>query len=840
MWFFVQLRIWLSLAFLTGLVIAYPPNRTAGVWMLVTAVLCGGIWRLARQRWVWAAGFLLAFGFGVAYMWAVETTNRSAIADELSPPQTSYAVQVQGKLLTAPQVDGDRARFVLQVQELIWRGETKAVRENVQVTLRLRSESEVPAVLGWRPGDRLALPLRLTVPDGARNPGAFDYRRYLHEHRIHWLGEGRGLANTVWEPAGSFLGLVHNGRQRLAQVLDELYDGPTADFLKGLLLGQREALPLELENAFTSLGMAHILAISGGHVAIVVALVWLVLQLFGVPRERAVIWLLFLLPVYAVMTGMQVPVIRATIMAAMALWALRLARPTDHVQFLFMTASLMAIWNPYWLFQVSFQLSFLITFGLILWTNHLTETWRQWPVLRRWWPPLVSLLALNVVAQIVSFPLIVAYFHEYSLLSTLANLTLVSVLSFIVLPLGYGTLLLGWVHPGAAFVLAQLNQRWCEWTLSVATRMAEWKTFVTTWPTPSLFWIVVYYVLWAWWMARLRPASPLPAVGERQMAHRLRRWPLDRWTFGCFFVRLRHVSPLFILLLVAGWLWIGYLPHATWERGVRVTFLDVGQGDAVVVETPRQVWLVDGGGRLAWEQEAWRQREDPFDVGEDIVLPYLKHRGIRRVDGMVLTHGDADHVQGLVAVARQLSVRMALVNGGSSTPVQEDVLKVLRAKGVPVYRAVAGQKWSTEKGILWEVLHPPAGTVANDNRHSVVLRLRVYGRDVLLTGDLDVPGEMDLLNSGRIGPAAVLKVAHHGSDTSTSEAWLSAVQPTLAVISVGKNNMYGHPSPAVLERLAAADVPVLRTDRHGAVTLRFFPDGQWHVWTQKYDRSEAM
>src|SRR5690606_23306347 len=120
---------------------------------------------------------------------------------------------------------------------------------------------------------------------------------------------------------------------------------------------------------------------------------------------------------------------------------------------------------------------------LILWTNHLTETWRQWPVLRRWWPPLVSLLALNVVAQIVSFSLIVAYFHEYSLLSTLTNLTLVSVLSFIVLPLGYGTLLLGWVHPGAAFVLAQLNQRWCEWTLSVATRMAEWKTFVTTWPT---------------------------------------------------------------------------------------------------------------------------------------------------------------------------------------------------------------------------------------------------------------------------------------------------------------------------------------------------------------------
>jgi len=833
-WLFVQLRIWFVLAFLAGIVLAYPAVRTAEVWCLVTAVVCAGIWVLAQRRWVWAVCFVLAFGCGVAYMAGVEATNRSAIANVLSSPQTAYPVQVRGTVATAPQVDGDRVRFVLLVQALSWRGETAAVQEKVQVTLRLVKEPEVVAVSRWRPGDVLTMPLTLTMPDGARNPGAFDYRRYLHEQRIHWLGEGRGLAAIKWERKDSWQGLVHDGRQRLARVLDELYDGPTADFLKGLLLGQREAVPPPLEEAFSSLGIAHILAISGGHVAIVAALAFFVFQLIGVTRERAIVWLLLLLPAYAVMTGMQVPVIRAVIMAAMALWALLRKRQAEHVQALFLTAGLMALWNPYWLFQASFQLSFLITFGLILWTDRLSQAMQQWltvqkwPLLRRWWPPLMALLSLTVVAQLVSFPLIIAYFHEYSLLSTVANLTLVTALSFIVLPLGYATLLLGAVHPGAAYALAQLNQHGCDWLLSAASRMAEWRWFVTTWPTPSLIWMVVYYGLWAWWVAFLPPRSSLPPVGERHGRTWTIRWPL----FEAAGLRLRKAAPALLMLLLAAWVAIGYLPHAVWERGARVTFLDVGQGDAIVVETPREVWLIDGGGRLLWEREAWRQREDAFDVGEDVVLPYLLHRGIRKIDGLVLTHGDADHVQGLVAIARRLPVGMALVNGGPSTPVQEEVLAALRERGVPVYRAVAGLRWSTEKSIQWEVLHPPAGPVINDNRHSVVLRLAVYGRELLFTGDLDVQGEMELVAAGRVRPADVLKVAHHGSDTSTSEVWLSAVRPALAVISVGKNNIYGHPAKPVLERLDTAGVVVLRTDRDGAVTLRFFPDGRWHVKTE--------
>jgi len=824
----VQLRIWLSLAFLTGLVIAYPPNRTWSVWCLVTVVLCVSLWTLSKTRWTWALGFLLAFGAGLLYMGWVEGMNRSAIAELLpTEKQASFTVDTRGTLITAPHIDGDRVRFVFLVQELTWQGKTFAVREKVQVTLRLQTAAEVPPVSRWRPGDQLSMPLRLSVPDGARNPGAFDYRRYLHEQRIHWLGEGRGLSAVSWESSSTVRGMAHDVRQQLARVLDELYTGDTAGLLKGLLLGQRDAVPLPLEEAYSSLGMAHILAISGGHVAIVVALGFFFFQLLGISRERAIGWLLLVLPVYAWMTGLEVPVIRAAVMAAMALWALWLNRPADHVQSLFLTAGWMAIWNPYWLFQASFQLSFFITFGLILWTDRLAQTLQRWLGFKKWWTPFSHLLALNVVAQWVSFPLVIAYFHEYSLLSTVANLTVVSILSLFVIPLGYVTLLLGWIHPGAAYMLAQLNQRCCEWLWALTAQMAEWRFLVTVWPTPSLVWIVVFYVFGAWWMSTLSTASPLPGVESRRARRQTAGW--RKW-FSDF--SLRRVPARLILLFMAGWLWVGYLPHATWERGVRVTFLDVGQGDAVVVETPREVWLIDSGGRMPWQPEPWQQREDMFDVGEDVVLPYLQHRGIRRLDGIVLTHGDADHVQGFLAVVRRLQVRMAIVNGGPSTPVQEEVLALLRERGVPVYRAEAGQRWSTEKGIQWEVLHPSTAPAVNDNRHSVVLRLNAYGREVLLTGDVDVQGEMDILASGRLRPADVLKVAHHGSKTSTSDAWLSAVQPELAVISVGKNNLYGHPSPAVLKRLAASDIPVVRTDRDGAVTLRFYPDGQWQVWTQ--------
>src|SRR5690606_30448611 len=211
------------------------------VWCLVTVVLCVSLWTLSKTRWTWALGFLLAFGAGLLYMGWVEGMNRSAIAELLpTEKQASFTVDTRGTLITAPHIDGDRVRFVFLVQELTWQGKTFAVREKVQVTLRLQTAAEVPPVSRWRPGDQLSMPLRLSVPDGARNPGAFDYRRYLHEQRIHWLGEGRGLSAVSWESSSTVRGMAHDVRQQLARVLDELYTGDTAGLLKGLLLGQRD------------------------------------------------------------------------------------------------------------------------------------------------------------------------------------------------------------------------------------------------------------------------------------------------------------------------------------------------------------------------------------------------------------------------------------------------------------------------------------------------------------------------------------------------------------------------------------------------------------------------
>lgn len=837
-WFFVQERVWLIAGFLAGVAIGYPLVRTMAVWVLITAFIGWVAWMLVRRRAALFLLFLAAFFAGLAYMSWVERTNQSAISSIFQPAEErppagwadlvrpSYQVQVWGEILTSPKVDGDRVRFVLLVRELDWLGKTYRLREKVQITLRLEEQWEQQAAADLKPGHHLALPLTLRSPKTAANPGGFDYRRYLHEQRIHWLGEQTGIrAVQVISSEFSLRSLIFDGQQRLLFVVDKLYDGEVAAFLKGLLVGERDAVAAQQADDFSALGIAHILAISGGHVAIVVALLLTSLQSIGVSRERSIGVTLCFLPVYALLTGMQPPVIRAVIMAALALLALRQHRPYDSLYALGMAALLMTVWDPYLLFQVSFQLSFLITFGIILWTDRLA----QWMAVRPgWWnrPAVRYPLAMTLVAQLASFPLVITYFHEYSLLSTLANLIFVSLLSLIVLPLGYISLLFGLISPGGAFLLAGLNQKLSELVLAGTSQMAQWRLFATTWPTPSLYWIVVYFLLCAWLMALLPQKRWLPPVYEGRLAGRAARRPLH-W---------RQVSPLLVVSLLAGWIVLAYLPHGTWERGVRVTFLDVGQGDAAIVEMPQEVWLIDGGGQLKWEQEAWRERREAFDVGEDVVYPYLQHRGIRKIDVMVLTHGDADHVQGLKAVAERLPVRAVLVNGSPSTPAQAEVLEALRKREVPIYRAHRGLSWKSGEGIEWEVLHPPeTERVENDNRHSIVLRLLAYGHEVLFTGDLDAEGERQLLSQGMLRPVEVLKVAHHGSDTSTTREWLAALRPKLAVISVGEGNRYGHPSPEVLRRLEEAGIPVLRTDRDGAVVLRFFPQGKWQVQVVKGD-----
>ena len=250
-----------------------------------------------------------------------------------------------------------------------------------------------------------------------------------------------------------------------------------------------------------------------------------------------------------------------------------------------------------------------------------------------------------------------------------------------------------------------------------------------------------------------------------------------------------------------------------------MTFLDVGQGDACVVEGPTgKTVVVDGGGHPGTDE---RDGDDP---GTRVVVPFLRYRGISAVDLLVVTHPDDDHAQGLVAVVERLRVRACLDFGHAGTSSAYGRLRErLRRRDIPVIAARRGQRIDLGGGARIEVVHPAAypvsGARSETNNNSVVLRV-VYGRSaVLLTGDAEQEAEADLLASGHTISADLLKIGHHGSRWSTSESFLDRVRPSLAVISCGRENLYNHPHPEVLERLARRGVRVFRTDRQGAVTV---------------------
>jgi competence protein ComEC len=256
-----------------------------------------------------------------------------------------------------------------------------------------------------------------------------------------------------------------------------------------------------------------------------------------------------------------------------------------------------------------------------------------------------------------------------------------------------------------------------------------------------------------------------------------------------------------------------------------VTFLDVGQGDSAVIEAPSgRVVVIDGGGRPGTDERAGA------DPGSRVVVPFLRRRGLSTVDLLVATHPDDDHVQGLIAVASRLNVRSALDSGypDDAAPCQARLRRLLRSRGVPVYRAERGQTLDLGGGARLEVLNPPpggaflAGTRSDTNNASVVLRL-TYGRArILFIGDAEAEAEQAMLDAA--APSAlkadVLKVGHHGSRWSSSAPFLAAIRPSVAVISAGRSNNYNHPHSEVLDRLRAAGVrAVLRTDQAGAIQV---------------------
>jgi competence protein ComEC len=737
-------------------------------------------------------------------------------------PESDSEFVVSGTIIEPVAIDGDRVRFILQsTQE----------GEKIAVSIRLASQDELSEALSWRRGDQVTIKGELTLPPTARNFGQFDYRQYLSYQHIHRMLLVKGLdqaevtTDHSWSRA-SVLAWVDHIRAHSGETISKLYPIDQSGFMSSLLIGLRDRMDEETFGLFSRLGLTHIIAISGLHVAIVIGGWMGLLRFMRVTRETNITSAMILIPIYIIFSGASPSVVRAGIMALIALYAARRRWLKDGLNIVAVTAILMTMWNPFYIYDVSFQLSFAVTAGLIVGV----------PVVVRWinlGPPwLNGTLAVTLVAQAVSFPLTIYYFNQFSLLSGLANLLLVPVFSLIVLPLGYISVILYYIWSPLGSCLASIVSMCNLGSFWFMDRLEALPGLRFIWASPPAAWIAVYIglLLTVFWCSRVMKEVdsilfPVPA--------RLAK-------------RLMVVSMcLGIIWLSTGYGFLGRSGIAT------VSFLDVGQGDSILIRTPsNRVILVDGGGTLNFMKagEEWRLRKDPYEVGKDLLVPLLKKRGIGQIDYLIMTHADMDHIGGLQAVLEEIPVKRVLFNGTLRTnPHTKKIFTTALEQHIPIYPVWDGRELVVDEHTKLDFLYPvvkvgEAGTIPlqdDQNGYSVVFTMDMYDSTFLFTGDMDAAAEREVLarvverNAGgsRIEPIDVLKVAHHGSKTSTSESWLGLWQPKAAVISVGERNMYRHPSPLVIDRLSRHQVFILRTDLHGEVQIKVSKGGlEWRYY----------
>ncbi len=799
-----------ALGWIIGIVIAKELSYPWWIWVGLASLvaLLGGVIYYWWYRYLTITLLMVGVTLAAAHFTWVDKANESLITQVVGEKK-ELTGRIGGRIQSAPVVDGNRLQMIVRVHQLQLGRNTIFPKEDILLQVRILSEEEQQVARQLQRGMQLQFIGKLELPSPARNPGAFDYQAYLYRQGIHWLAkvEGVGKLQVVDGEASHWRAPIDHLRQYLGQRIEEIYPQETAGLMQGMLLGDRGAVPKEVERDFSLLGLIHLLAISGLHVGVFIACLYGVLKRIGFTREKAAGMVILFLPGYVLLTGAGPPVIRAAVMAGLGLLAVIIRRWRDGLSFLAVAALLLLWWNPYLLFEPGFQLSFLITFALLVGVGPLSRLF-PFP-----WKRFNQLLAVTLVAQLASFPIIITYFHEYSLLSWAVNLLLVPVVSGIVIPLGLVALVLGLIHAGLAAIPAMISSSILSGTIYIAEEVATWYPWHRSWSPPGDWWLAGYAVLCC--------------------------YTFIAWTGNLIFSKVQRGLSL---LLLGALVVFSSFPAST-KGEVRVTFLDVGQGDAAVIETPRgQVIVVDGGGQPFFPREPWERRRRERDIGEQILVPYLKYRGIQEIDYVVMTHGDADHIEGLKALAKRFPIRYVIRNEHPpGTALEEEVLEQLWKNGAQIHTVSAGSSWTLEPDVSWHFLNPMEGTkgvVQSSNNSSVVFLLQAFDQTLLMTGDIEEEVEERLAAQWNAPPVNVLKVAHHGSRTSSSEKWLDRIQPQVAVISAGRNNRFGHPSPEVLKRLAERGIKIFRTDHQGAITLRMTKRGFFLQETIKNKKTE--
>lgn len=670
------------------------------------------------------------------------------------------------------------------------------------------------------PGMKLLCMGELEIFEPARNEGEFDYRLYYRSRHICCRMSAK-KAEITDRSADPLKAAAYSFRERAREALKQFCTEKDAGLLSAVLLGDKTQMDEEINDLYQKNGIAHLLAVSGLHVSLIGMGLYRLLRRLGLGFGWAGVWSGGLLFLYGTMTGFGPSVFRACLMLACSFAASYLGRTYDLLSAMSLAAICLSLENPFVIFTGAFQLSFGAVFAIGWAGKELSdglECKKEWE----------NALAVSLAIQLVTGPIVLYHFFEYPLYGIFLNFLVIPLMTYVV-GAGIAGLLMGLAGisllaaaagtgslSGAAAAAGHLlelgavgSMGTCHYIFALyemlcrLTKRLPGSSLILgrpeSWKLAAYYGVLAAFLLFLGNRGRERSET-----GERTKAREMMAADREAAAKGRLMDRIKiwgFLSSLIAFLLYRS------------VSGLRIDFIDVGQGDGILLETKKQVILVDGGSTQLKK------------LGEQRLEPLLKSRGIRKIDMAFVSHGDQDHISGLMWLLEEdtgIEIgRLFLPLPGKGEEIYEKLESAAARKGVKTDYICAGDLIQSGKLSL-SCLYPYRDTLSSDrNGHSEVLLAEYGDFSMLLMGDLGTEGEAEIAEVwDEKKQVQILKAGHHGSSTSSSELFLDTVRPQIAVLSYGKDNSYGHPHPEVIERLEERGIASWATEEQGMITIR--------------------
>lgn len=648
-------------------------------------------------------------------------------------------------------------------------------------------------------GNKIKIEGTYIKPSKSRNYKGFDYSNYLKTENIYGTIEQNGKIELIKEKNINYLFMnLYKVKNKIIKNINNKFPEETRGVFLGILLGDKNSVEEDVKQNFSDSSLSHILAVSGTHISYVIICISALLKKIRIPKNIGKVIASFFLFMYLYLVGFSVSATRAVIMSTIVTMQMLFYKKQDTITTIAFSSMIILMNNPYSILNIGFLLSYGGTIGIIVFQNKIFIESEKEDFFRRFKSNLKDICIVTISAQIIIMPIMIYYFNTISFTFIISNI----IASLIIGPI----IMIGLVVIAISFfkipiisliikiynILIVILMK----TADIISKMPISKIYLRT---PTILEIEIYYII---------VISIIILINIIKSNRKFIKKIIQRKVYYLKNNLINNKNKILIFISIISLISITSIRI---PKELKINFIDVGQGDSCLITTPQnKKVIVDSGG------------SENYNVGKNVLLPYLLDKGITKIDYIMISHFDTDHCKGFEYVLENIKVKNVIISKQIETSENfKQIMQIIKKKKIKLIVVQKGDKIKLDNFTTVDIISPQSENLAdNMNDNSIVAKFEAYNFSILFTGDASEKIEKELIREKVNLKSDILKVSHHGSKTGTSEEFLKSVRPKIALIGVGENNKFGHPTEDVIRRLTENKVKIYRTDTDGEISIK--------------------